>query len=249
MNKKENSKSKFGLIGKNISYSFSPDYFNTKFKKENVYAEYQTFDIQDIYEVSNIFSVPNLHGLNVTIPYKESIIPFLDKLSETAQEIGAVNTIAFRNNQTIGFNTDFLGFKKSLEPLLQAHHTQALILGTGGANKAVKFALKQLGIAFKTVSRNVENGDFVYENLDADIMQEHPIIINATPLGTFPNVENHPNIPVEALDERHLVYDLIYNPAKTQLLQLAENQGAQIKNGLEMLEIQAEEAWKIWNEK
>lgn len=248
MKKEENSSfRRFGLIGKNITHSFSPDYFNQKFKQEKIPASYKLFDLSDIQQFPNIFMTNNLVGLNVTTPYKEEIIFFMDELSAEAEEIGAINTIRIKGQHIKGFNTDWAGFKQSIEPWLNDQHTKALILGTGGATKAVKYALQQLGISFDTVSRTPGKADYIYSDLNEFIISDHKIIINATPVGTFPNVDNAPEIPYEHLGPNHLVYDLIYNPDKTKFLQVAEMHGAVIKNGREMLEIQAEEAWKIWN--
>ena len=235
----------FGLIGKSISYSFSPNYFNNKFKEENIDAEYRLFDIDEINKVKGVFN-QSVGGLNVTIPYKEEIIPFLDRISGAAKEINAVNTIQFKDYEIIGHNTDVIGFKNSIQPLLKPHHKKALILGTGGASKAVKYVFKELNIDFKVVSRS-DKADFTYEDLNEKILSEYLIIVNCTPLGTFPNVEKTPNIPFDAITEKHLVYDLIYNPEKTTFLRKAESNGATIKNGLEMLQEQAEAAWDIWN--
>ena len=234
----------YGLIGRNISYSFSRNYFNNKFKNENILNfQYINFDIDNLAELNNIFNINNL-GFNVTIPYKECIIQYLDSLDFHADKIGAVNTIKIENEKKIGFNTDWIGFKKSLQPLLKPHHTKALILGTGGASKAVIYALEQLQIESLIVSRN---GKKSYEDLSKEIIQNHTIIINCTPVGTFPNVNSSPNIPYNYITENHLAYDLIYNPAETLFLKTCKEKGAVIKNGLEMLEIQAEESWKIWN--
>lgn len=236
----------YGLIGKNIDYSFSKNYFNNKFKKEGIEnAQYINFDIDNIGKLNNIFKQKN-QGYNVTIPYKEAVIPYLDALDNHAKEIGAVNTIQVHKHQKKGFNTDWIGFKKSIEPLLQSHHTKALILGSGGASKAVVYALKQLRISTAIVSRN--KGDFTYQQLNEQLIKEHTIIVNTTPLGTFPEVMLAPELPYHFISKRHLVYDLIYNPQETLFLKKCRENGASIKNGLQMLEIQAEEAWKIWNE-
>ena len=233
----------YGLIGKNISYSFSRNYFNNKFNNENILnSQYINFDIDNLSELNNIFNIN--YGFNVTIPYKETIIPYLDSLDFNAEKIGAVNTIKIENGKKIGFNTDWIGFKKSIEPLLKSHHTKALILGTGGASKAVIYALDQLQIKTLIVSRN---GKTSYEDLSEEIILNHTIIINCTPVGTFPNVDSAPEIPYNFITNNHLVYDLIYNPAETLFLKKCKEEGAVIKNGLEMLEIQAEESWKIWN--
>ncbi len=234
----------YGLIGKNISYSFSRNYFYEKFKKEQILnTQYINFDIDSIIHVNKLFNENN-SGYNVTIPYKEAIIPYLDTLDFHAKQIGAVNTIQIKNGKKTGFNTDWIGFKKSLEPLLKPNHNKALILGTGGASKAVIYALKQLQIKTLIVSRN---GETTYEDLSEEIIQNHTIIINCTPLGTFPDVDSAPEIPYQFITENHLAYDLIYNPAETMFLKKCKEKGAAIKNGLEMLEIQAEESWKIWN--
>lgn len=234
----------YGLIGKNISYSFSRNYFNNKFKNVDILnSQYINFDIDNLHELNNIFNVNN-YGFNVTIPYKETIIPYLDSLDFHAEQIGAVNTIKIENGKKIGFNTDWIGFKKSLEPLLKPHHKKALILGTGGASKAVIYTLKQLQIQTLIVSRN---GETTYEDLSEEIIQNHTIIINCTPVGTFPNTDSAPEIPYQFITKNHLVYDLIYNPAETLFLKKSKENGAFTKNGLEMLEIQAEESWKIWN--
>jgi len=234
----------YGLIGKNISYSFSRKYFNNKFKNENILnSQYINFDTDNLLELNNIFNINN-YGFNVTIPYKETIIPYLDSLDFHAEQIGAINTIKIENGKKIGFNTDWIGFKKSIEPLLKLHHTKALILGTGGASKAVIYALKQLQIQTLIVSRN---GETTYEDLSKEIIQNHTIIINCTPVGTFPNADSAPEIPYQFITKNHLVYDLIYNPAETLFLKKCKENGAVTKNGLEMLEIQAEESWKIWN--
>jgi len=234
----------YGLIGRNISYSFSRNYFNNKFNNENISnSQYVNFDIDNLSKLNNIFNINNF-GFNVTIPYKEAIIPYLDSLDFHGEKIGAVNTIKIENGNKIGFNTDWIGFKKSLQPLLKPRHTKALILGTGGASKAVIYALEQLQIETLIVSRN---GKTSYEDLSEEIIQNHTIIINCTPVGTFPNLDSAPNIPYNFITDNHLAYDLIYNPAETLFLKKCKEKGAVIKNGLEMLEIQAEESWKIWN--
>ncbi len=241
----------FGLIGRNISYSFSKKYFSDKFNSEKIQnTSYQTFDLNEISEIEKLIQNKNLKGLNVTIPYKEQIIPFLDKLSPEAEKIGAVNCIkiqrdAENNPILIGFNTDAYGFENSLKPLLESYHQKALILGDGGAAKAIKYVLDKLDIPHTSITRN---GKFLYSDLTQEIIQDHPIIINSTPLGTFPDVENEPYIPYEFLSDQHLLYDLIYNPEKTQFLKNGELKGAKIKNGYEMLVLQAEKSWEIWNQ-
>lgn len=245
-----NSRKRFGLLGRNISYSFSKGHFTTKFEKEKYQGyTYENFDIQEISAFPEIIkNTEHLKGLNVTIPYKEEIIPFLDKLSKKATKIGAVNTIKItKKGKLKGYNTDYFGFLKSLKPLLQPHHKKALILGTGGASKGVAFALEELGIAYTFVSRNASEKAIDYSQLNADKFQEYQIIINSTPIGTSPNIEACPDIPYAFFTEKHIAYDLIYNPAETQFLKNAKEKGAQIKNGLDMLIFQAEKAWEIWN--
>lgn len=250
-NIKMGNRFKFGLIGKNISYSFSKKYFSEKFQKLGLTNyKYFTFDIPEIEEFPFLLyhKEHEFKGLNVTIPYKESIIKYLDEVDAVAQEIGAVNTIKITNsNKLIGSNTDCYGFQKSLQPLLQKHHKKALILGTGGASKAIAYTLKKLDIKFKFVSRKVGQNNFLYSVLTEDILNEYTIIINCTPVGTHPNTLEAPKIPYQFLTSKHLLYDLIYNPSKTKFLSEGEKKGAIIKNGLEMLELQAEKSWEIWN--
>tara|TARA_R110000868_G_scaffold91812_4_gene254455 strand:+ start:40770 stop:41510 length:741 start_codon:yes stop_codon:yes gene_type:complete len=241
---------KLGLLGKNISYSFSRTYFKNKFEDEQITdVSYENFDIENI----NLFpelikQSKDLKGLNVTIPYKEAVVPFLDKLSKKAKEIGAVNTIRItKNNKLIGYNTDCYGFKKSLKPFLKAHHKNALILGTGGASKAIAYSLKKLNIKYHYVSRNTKNDvDYTYNTVTKDVIKQHQIIINCTPLGTFPNVDSCPDIPYEAITKEHILYDLIYNPEETKFLKLGSRKQATTINGLKMLKFQAEKAWSIW---
>lgn len=244
---------KFGLIGFPLSHSFSPDYFNNKFKQLGIDASYQAFPLKNIAELSTVLNnYKELEGLNVTIPYKESVIPLLHELSDEAQKIGAVNCIKIYNKNTQlflkGFNTDAIGFEKSLKPLLKNHHTHALVLGNGGAAKAVIYVLKKLNILFKLVVRNAsKKNEITYSELNKEIIQNHPLIINTTPLGTFPDVEKYPEIGYEHMTESHLLYDLIYNPEESVFLKKGKIQGAQIKNGYEMLLLQAEASWDIWN--
>jgi shikimate dehydrogenase len=243
---------RFGLLGRNINYSFSKGYFTDKFNSENFAGcTYENFDIPEINAFSEIIkNTSDLKGLNVTIPYKETVIPFLDKLSKKAALIGAVNTIKItKKGKLKGYNTDYYGFKKSLEPLLQPHHKKALILGTGGASKGVAFALDELNIPYTFVSREAKENGIDYDRINATTFDNYQIIINATPVGTSPDVDAFPLIPYEFFTDKHIAYDLIYNPAETQFLKKAKQQGAQIKNGLDMLVFQAEKAWKIWNKK
>ncbi len=237
----------YGLIGKNIDYSFSVKYFSEKFVNQSINnAFYRNFDLQDITEVKAVFA-QNHHGYNVTIPYKKQIIPYLHQLSPEAAQIGAVNVIQkLANGQLIGHNTDWLGFYHSLQPLLQKHHQKALVLGTGGASDAVCFALKKLNIDYKKVSRKVVKAIFGYNSLNASVLEEYKIIVNCTPLGTYPKVDAKPSLPYDAVSAQHLLYDLIYNPAETQFLLEGKNRGATIKNGYEMLVRQAEASWDIW---
>ena len=241
---------RFGLLGKNINYSFSKGYFTDKFNNENFEGcTYENFDVQEITSFPEIIkNTPNLKGLNVTIPYKETVIPFLDKLSKKATLIGAVNTIKItKKGKLKGYNTDYYGFKKSLEPLLQPHHRKALILGTGGASKGVAFALDELNIPYTFVSREAKENAIDYNRINATTFDNYQIIINSTPVGTSPNTEANPLIPYDYFTQNHIAFDLIYNPAETQFLKKAKEQGAQTKNGLDMLIFQAEKAWEIWN--
>ncbi|WP_338356262.1 shikimate dehydrogenase [Yeosuana marina] len=241
---------KLGLLGKNISYSFSKSYFKDKFENEQIdNVSYENFDIETIELFPSLIkNTKNLKGLNVTIPYKESVIPFLDELDDKAKEIGAVNTIRItKKNKLIGYNTDYYGFKKSLTPFLKNHHKQALILGTGGASKAIAYSLKQLNIKYCFVSRTAKKGvQFTYNTLTKDVINQHQIIINCTPLGTSPNVDLYPDIPYDAITSNHILYDLIYNPDETKFLKQGKQQHAITINGLNMLKFQAEKAWSIW---
>ena len=241
---------RFGLVGRNINYSFSKGYFTDKFNSENFEGcTYENFDIQEIDGFTEIIkNTSDLKGLNVTIPYKEAVIPFLNKLSKKAALIGAVNTIKItKKGKLKGYNTDHYGFKKSLEPLLKSHHKKALILGTGGASKGVAFALDELDIPYTFVSREAKENAIDYNRINATTFDNFQIIINSTPVGTSPNTEAYPLIPYEYFTKNHIAFDLIYNPAETQFLKKAKEQGAQIKNGLDMLIFQAEKAWDIWN--
>lgn len=241
---------KLGLLGKNISYSFSRNYFKSKFEKEGITnVIYENFDIDAISEFPSIINhTKGLRGLNVTIPYKQAVMPYLDKIDKKAKAIGAVNTIKIKKNgQLVGYNTDCYGFKKSIKPYLEAHHKKALILGTGGASKAVAYVLKELNIEYQYVSRTASNqGDFTYNDLTAGLISEFDIIINSTPLGTFPKIEDCPDIPYEGINEKHILYDLIYNPLETKFLKLGKERMATTINGLKMLELQAEKSWSIW---
>jgi len=239
-----------GLIGYPLSHSFSKKYFQEKFLKEQIEnIEYELFPLMCIEDLTDLLAQPkNWLGLNVTIPYKESVLPYLDELSEEAQKIGAVNTIHFRKGKKIGYNTDYIGFKKSLEKIQLPPETHALVLGTGGASKAVQAALIALQIPFQLVSHSYKAATLPYEILDKKIMETHQLLINTTPLGMSPQTDTFPPIPYQYLTEAHFLYDLVYNPENTLFLQKGVEKKAQTKNGLEMLYLQAEAAWKIWRE-
>lgn len=243
----KDKKYKLGLIGYPLTHSFSPDYFSSKFEKLEVKnAEYLAYPIEDINEINEIFNF-GITGLNVTIPYKEQVIPHLDELSDEAFEINAVNTIKIVEGRKIGYNTDVYGFELSLKSLIGHHKIEnALILGTGGASKAIKYVLKKLNINFTIVSRNKKY--LMYSQLTESIIDIHRLIINTTPLGTFPNVEECPDIPYKALSSKHFLYDLVYNPEKTLFLKKGKLHNCSIKNGYEMLILQAEKSWEIWNQ-
>lgn len=237
---------KFGLIGFPLTHSFSESYFQEKFFKEDLHnCQYQNFPIEDITKVRESLENKGLIGFNVTIPHKESITPFLDALSKDAEAIGAVNTVLVKNNKWIGHNTDWIGFYHSIKPLLKDHHKKALILGSGGASKAIIYALEQLHIKTLVISRKEAFTN--YSEINKKLLEEHQLIINCTPLGTFPKTEEYPPIPYELLSSKHLLYDLVYNPSESRFLTYGKANGASTKNGLEMLHRQAEEAWEIWN--
>ena len=241
----------YGLLGKNIEYSFSRNYFSNKFKTLGYTDhEYVNFDLQQISELSEVLATKKevLSGINVTIPYKQEVMPFLDTIDEDAKNIGAVNTLKFLEDGSIkGFNTDYYGFKNSIQPLMKSHHKKALILGSGGASKAIAYAFEKMGVAYKFVSRTKKNDEVLtYAELNETIIKEYTIIIDSTPLGTFPDIETCPDIPYKHLSENHLLYDLTYNPEVTMFLRLGKEKGATIKNGLQMLELQAEKSWEIW---
>lgn len=238
----------FGLIGYPLSHSFSKGYFTEKFLKENIsYCSYDVFPLEKIEEFVELCNTHNnLCGLNVTIPYKEKIIPYLDGLHEEALAIGAVNTIKFINGKKIGYNTDCYGFEQSLKPLLKTQHTSALILGTGGASKAIEYVLKKLKIKFQYVSRKKTNNAITYDEINNDMVKESLLIINCSPIGMYPFVDAVPEIPFDAVSDQHLLYDLIYNPEETLFLKEGKIRGARTKNGLDMLYLQAEKSWEIW---
>lgn len=244
---------KYGLIGYPLKHSFSYKFFGDKFKNENIEAEYSNYEIADINNLPSIInSDPDIKGLNVTIPYKEQVLRFLDELDETAKAIGAVNVIKIIRKEgkiTLkGYNSDLIGFQNSIQPMIDPLlHQKALILGTGGASKAVEYGLRKLGLETKYVSRTSAEGVFTYKDLTPEILSEYKVIVNASPVGTFPNIDECPDIPYEYLTDSHLLYDLVYNPPVTKFLELGRKQGAKIKNGGEMLQLQALAAWNIWN--
>jgi shikimate dehydrogenase len=248
--RKEKKMRKFGLLGKDIDYSFSKRFFKDYFHQNNIRAEYYNFDEKEIPDISSLISKhPGLEGFNVTTPYKEAILVQLDELDETAKRIKAVNTVKIQNGKSIGYNTDAFGFIKSIFPLVENHHEQALVLGTGGAAKAVSSALKSMSIAPTLVSRDPKNaGEIAYSDLNEDILQKHYLIVNCTPVGTFPNEKLCPDIPYNYLGKKHFLYDLVYNPPLSKFLALGKQKGAKIANGLKMLEFQALRSWSIWNE-
>ncbi|MEO7307225.1 MAG: shikimate dehydrogenase [Ferruginibacter sp.] len=241
----------YGIIGFPLTHSFSKQYFTEKFQKEGIRdCNYETYPIKSIYEIEDIIKQnPDLRGLNITIPYKQLVIRHLDSFSEIPMGLNACNCIKIKEGKLLGYNTDVLGFEHSFLPHLKDHHKAALILGNGGATEAVKFILKKLGINYKIVSRKIHDGsELTYQDLGKPIFDENKIIINTTPLGTFPNINECPDIPYQFLTPDHFLFDVVYNPEKSLFLQKGEAAGASIKNGHEMLIIQAEESWRIWNE-
>ena len=245
----------FGLIGYPLSHSFSQGFFSKKFLNENIVdAQYENYPIDNIQAFISLWENENLEGLNVTIPYKKEVIPFIQFPSSVVQKINACNCIRKFNNELYGYNTDVIGFEKSLLPLLKSSHTQAFILGTGGAAAAVEYFLQKLGIDYQLVSRNQQpaasifNAPVVnYSALNEDMINQHKLIINTSPIGMFPNVNEAPSIPYTSIGANHYLYDLVYNPGETLFLTKGKEKGAAIKNGLDMLHIQAEESWAIWN--
>ena len=243
---------KFGLIGFPLTHSFSKKFFTEKFKRESISAAYENFEIEKISRLTEIVEAEtDLAGLNVTIPYKEQVIPFLDELDRAAEKVGAVNTIKIiRKAQKIhlkGFNTDTWGFEISLKPLLREYHTKALILGTGGASKAIKFVLDKLNIEYISASiEELKNREIRYKDIDRKMMSDRLLVINATPLGTYPKTDTFPPIPYEYISDEHLLFDLVYNPEMTEFLKKGRERGAIVKNGLEMLQQQALKSYEIW---
>ena len=239
---------KYGLIGKNIGYSFSKTFFTIKFEQEKRKDTYSNFDISEIDKVLEILNNnPEIKGLNVTIPYKESVIPLLDRIDKEAAKIGAVNTIKINKvGKLIGYNTDHYGFANALMDFLPIKEKKALLLGTGGACKAITYVLETMGFEITQVSRTKKEGLVTYSDLNREIISTNYLIVNCTPLGTFPNIHEFPNIPYEFLTKDHLAFDLTYNPRETEFMRLSKNRGARVSNGLKMLEHQAKKSWAIW---
>lgn len=243
---------KYGLLGFPLAHSFSKTYFNQKFEAEKIDATYVNFAIPDIKEIKQVLKDnPELRGLNVTIPYKTQVMAYLDEVDEEAKLIGAVNVIKFTKGmfgktKLKGYNSDIIGFKQSIEPLLTDKHHHALILGTGGASKAVFHGLRQLGISSSFVSRTKKNACYTYDEITPTIMQEYTVIVNTTPLGMYPNINSYPDIPYGLITPDHLLYDLLYNPDETLFMKKGKEKGAVVKNGLEMLLLQAFAGWEIW---
>ncbi|MCG2614985.1 shikimate dehydrogenase [Terrimonas sp. NA20] len=239
----------FGLIGNPLTHSFSKKYFTEKFEREGLTdCRYELFPISSIEELPKLLrDHPELCGLNVTIPYKEQVLSYLNEENELVQAIRACNCIDLQSGRLKGYNTDVLGFEQSLRQLFQPHHKKALILGTGGVSKAVQYILQKMGLAYRYVSRKPGVHNFSYEQLTADVMQEYTLIVNTTPLGTYPNITEAPQIPYKALTSDHYLFDMVYNPSQTLFLKMGEERGAVVKNGYDMLEIQADESWKIWS--
>ncbi len=239
---------KYGIIGYPLGHSFSKGFFTEKFARESIDAQYLNFEIPDVVMLPDVLrNNPELRGLNVTLPHKQVVIPLLDEMSEEAMEIGAVNVIRVRNGKLKGFNSDIIGFTNSIKPLLMPHHKKALILGTGGASKAIRVGLNRLGIEWTYVSRSPREGMITYEDITAETLQAYTVIVNCSPVGMFPNVAQAPEIPYDCLSDKHLLFDLVYNPEETLFMKKGREQGATVKNGLEMLHLQAVASWDFWN--
>ena len=244
------NKKQFGLIGKNIEYSFSRKFFSEKFSSDNKYSnyDYTNYDIESIHDLNNVFNSKNLYGLNVTIPYKEKIISFLDKISDEAEQIGAVNTICFENGSKVGYNTDIFGFTESLKMNKIDNIDSALILGTGGAAKTIIYFCNKNNIPFNIVSRQESNLNLSYNELNEDIFKKRVLIVNCTPLGTYPDINNCPKLPYELINKENILFDLVYNPSETLFMKKGKKIGCKTLNGYEMLRFQAEMSWKIWED-
>lgn len=241
----------YGLIGYPLRHSFSMSFFNEKFKNESIQAEYRNFEIPTIEQLPGVLSAQRtLRGLNVTIPYKEKVISYLDELSDEARAIGAVNVVRVRRRNgklhLKGFNSDIIGFTRSIEGLLEPHHKKALILGTGGASKAIRYGLGRLGIEYKFVSRSERPGMLTYKQVTPEVVREYEVIVNCTPCGMYPHCDDAPQLPYEAMSDKNLLYDLVYNPDQTQFMRQGAKAGAVTKNGLEMLLLQAYASWDFW---
>ena len=237
---------KFGLIGYPLTHSFSKKYFTEAFQREGIDAVYENFPIPSISEFPGLIRKEMPEGINVTIPYKEAVIPYLDEITETVKEIGACNCISIKNGRSKGYNTDVIGFEVSLKKKLASIHNKAMVLGTGGAAKAVCYVLDKLDIPYIIVSRTLKPGQYSYASITPELLEDHKLIINTTPLGMYPKVNDCPDLPYEAIGPRHYLYDLVYNPDQTLFLQKGENNGAITANGYDMLLIQADESRKIW---
>ena len=248
----KNITKQYGIVGNPLCHSLSPTFFNERFAQKNIPSEYVKFEIESIEEFPNIIKEhPMLVGLNVTIPYKQAVIPYLDELDEHAKAMGAVNVVKVETREDgtkylKGYNTDWYGFTASIKPILKENHKKALIFGTGGASKAIAYSLDLLGISYKFVSRKASEGNFTYGDLTDEIIKEHTVLINTSPVGTFPNVKECPNIPYHCITREHVVYDLIYNPIETLYLRQAETCGATIQNGWPMFVNQALKSYEIW---
>ena len=240
----------YALFGHPLKHSFSRDLFTDKFKREGLDCRYQNYDIQTVERIREIITEhPELGGFNVTYPYKEAIIPLLDEMDEMAKEIGAVNAVKVENGKTKGYNTDAYGFEKLLERALKGQTIDhALVLGTGGASKAVQYVLRQHNIPYSTVSRSAEKGDFTYDTLTDEVLRQNHLIINATPLGMLPRIDDFPEIHYQSLSNKHILIDLIYNPKTTAFMELGKTWGAKVYNGLQMFEEQAKKTWELWQE-
>ena len=242
------NKKQFGLIGKNIEYSFSRNFFSVKFSSDTKYSnyDYTNYDIESIHDLNNVFNSKNLCGLNVTIPYKEKIISFLDKISDEAEQIGAVNTICFENGSKVGYNTDIFGFTESLKMNKIDNINSALILGTGGAAKTIIYFCNKNNIPFNVVSRQESNLNLSYNELNEDIFKKRVLIVNCTPLGTYPDINRCPKLPYELINKENILFDLVYNPSETLFMKKGKEIGCKTLNGYQMLRLQAEMSWKIW---
>lgn len=238
---------KYGLIGHPLSHTFSPNFFNEKFKTENIEAVYEAYDLEDITHLREFIFDNKLEGVNITLPYKKTIMRFMDRMDPLVSRAKSVNCIHVENGELVGYNTDLLGFRQSLRDQIGYKRAAAIVLGTGGAAAAVKGALEVMGIPYLVVSRNTRIGDLTYAGLTKRIFEQYNLIVNCTPVGMAPNIDEAPEIPYDFLTENHFVFDLIYNPDTTKFLSLANSQGCNTRNGLEMLHLQAEESWKIWN--